>query len=213
MRFRNRPSVVILSGAALLLVVVVFTPLVVSTALRFWIGWKARQEHLAAKIDKIEAPLFRSVVIRGLRVESTHEARFRIEAHAARIDAALNLKAIALHTGERAIRRVAVDGLRIEIRRRTPAEVSLSENAWRSLQNLLPGSFDLQRLNLRIETGPTVVLLRNASLSGNEIEAGRFASDQLVVSSPRFRQSFSQLRGATKWEENRLTLAGLTPPP
>src|SRR5437867_12809580 len=212
MRFGNRPLVIILSGAALLFLVftLVFTPVMVSSALRLWIGWKARQEHLAVKIDKIDAPLFRAVVIRGLRLESTRESLFRIEAQAARIDAALNLKAIALHTGERAVRRIAVEGLRIEIRCRTSAEASLSENAWRSLQNLLPGSFDLQRLNVRIETGPAVVLLRNASLYGNEIESGRFASDQLVLSSPWVRQSFSQLRGATKWEENRLTLAGLS---
>ena len=61
-----------------------------------------------------------------------------------------------------------------------------------------------------VAMGAAVVLLRNASFSGNEIEAGRFASDQVVVISPWFRQSFSQLRGATKWEENRLTLAGLS---
>ncbi|PYL09499.1 MAG: hypothetical protein DME34_02540, partial [Verrucomicrobia bacterium] len=63
----------------------------------------------------------------------------------------------------------------MEIRRRDSTQPSLSESGWRTLQKLLPGSFDFQRLNVRIETSPAVVLLRNASLSGNEIEAGRFA--------------------------------------
>jgi len=212
MRFRKRPSVVVLLVVAFLLFVfgALSTPLLVSSVLRLWIWWKARQEHLSVTIDKIEAPLLRPVVIRGLRLETAQETRFRIEAQAVRISAALNLKAIALHTGERAIRNISVDGLRMEIRRRDSTQPSLSESGWRTLQKLLPGSFDFQRLNVRVETSPAVVLLRNASLSGNEIEAGRFASDQIVLMSPWFRQSFSQLRGATKWEENRLTLAGLS---
>ena len=212
MRFRKRPSVVVvLVAGVLLFVFAAFSaPLLVSSGLRFWIWWKARQEHLSVKIDKIEAPLLRPVVIRGLRLESAHETGFRIEAQAGRISAGLNLKAIALRAGERAIRNISVEGLRMEIRRRASAEPSLSENGWGTLQKLLPGSFDCRQLNVRIETGGAVALLRNASLSGNEIEAGRFAADQALVMSPWFRQSFSQLRGATKWEENRLTLAGLS---
>ena len=212
MRFQKRPSVVVLLVAAFLLFVfaALSAPLLVSSAVRLWIWWKARQEHLSVKIDKIEAPFLRPVVIRGLRLESARESRFRIEAQAVRISAGLNLNAIALRTGQRAIRNISADGLRMEIRRRTSAEPSLSESGWRTLQKLLPGSFDVQRLNVRVETDPAVMLLRNASLSGNEIEAGRFAADQIVLMSPWLRQSFSQLRGATKWEENRLTLAGLT---
>jgi hypothetical protein len=212
MRFRKRPSIVVVLVAGILLFVfaVFSVPLLVSSGLRLWIWWKARQEHLSVKLDKIEAPLLRPVVIRGLRLEGAHEAGFRVEAQAGRISAGLNLKAIALRTGERAIRNISVDGLRMEIHRRTSAEPPLSESGWRTLQKLLPGSFDCQQLNVRIETGGAVALLRNASLSGNEIEAGHFATDQVLVMSPWFRQSFSQLRGATKWEENRLTLAGLS---
>jgi hypothetical protein len=210
--FRSRLSVVVLAVALLFLCLfaALSASFSVSSGLRLWIWWKARHEHLSIKIDKVEAPFLRPVVLHGFQLISEHETAFRIEASAARIDVALNLKAIVLHASSRAIRHVAIDGLQMEIRRGNSAEPSLSDAGWRTLQKLLPGSFDLQRLNLRIETGRTVLLLRNVSVSGNEIEAGRFASDQAVLMSPWFRQSFSQLRGATKWEENRLTLAGLS---
>ncbi|PYL09498.1 MAG: hypothetical protein DME34_02535 [Verrucomicrobia bacterium] len=75
MRFRKRPSVVVLLVAAFLLFVfgALSTPLLVSSVLRLWIWWKARQEHLSVTIDKIEAPLLRPVVIRGLRLETAQE--------------------------------------------------------------------------------------------------------------------------------------------
>ncbi|MFN2540555.1 MAG: hypothetical protein ABR514_00095 [Chthoniobacterales bacterium] len=209
---RHRISVLVVAGVLVLLCLFAFfsVPFVVSNALRFWLSWKARQEHLSCQIDKIEAPFLRPVIVRGLRLQSEREAAFQIDARVAQIELALNLGAIVLPGGGRAISHVAIDGLRMEISRGHSAETSLSQAAWATLQRLLPGSFDFERINLRIETGRAVILLRNVSVSGNEIEAGRFASDQIMLISPWFRQSFSQLRGATKWEGNKLTVAGLS---
>jgi hypothetical protein len=53
------------------------------------------------------------------------------------------------------------------------------------------------------------MLLRNVFLSTSEIEAGRFYADEVMIASPWFRQTFSQLRGATNWQGNRLTVAAL----
>jgi hypothetical protein len=208
----NRLVVIAVLAALLLLLLFTFTsmPLAVSSGLRLWIWWKARQQQFTIKIDKIEAPFLRPVVIHGFHLINARETTaFRIDASAAQISVGLDLQAILLHTGGRAIRKLSVDGLTMEFHSNSP-EPSLTEGGWRTLQNLLPGRFDLRRLNLRIEMGRTVILLRNVSVSGNEIEAGRFATDQVMIASPWFRQSFSQLRGATKWEENRLTLAGLS---
>src|SRR5207244_10323840 len=80
---------------------------------------------------------------------------------------------------------------------------------WTALQSLLPANFDIAHLDSRVENGPTVILLRNASLSGNQIEAGRFSAGELTITSPLFRQTFSQLRGAIKWQEDRLTIGGV----
>jgi len=54
-----------------------------------------------------------------------------------------------------------------------------------------------------------LILLRNASLFVSETEPAGSplpTDDHLTMGAP----TFSQLRGATHWEGNRLTLAGLT---
>src|SRR5712691_8282326 len=210
MAFRNRLLVVALSGAVLFLFTIWSAPFAVSNGLRLWIWLKARQEHLTVKIDKIEAPFLRPVVMRGLRIVSAPDAAFHVEVNAPQSKLGLSLKAILLHASGRAIQTLSVDDLRMEIQRGKATKPSLTENGWRTLQKLLPGNFAFERLNLRIEMGPTVIVARNVSVSGNEIESGRFGTDQVMIVSPWFRQTFSQLRGATKWEENRLTLAGLS---
>src|SRR5207245_4377082 len=68
----------------------------------------------------------------------------------------------------------------------------------------------LHRSGLRAQDGPPLILLRHGPLSAREIEAGRFSARELMIASPWLRQTFSQLRGAPRWDTNRLTLAGLT---
>jgi len=212
MPFRTRPWLLVASGALLFLGVFAFVsaPLAVSTGVRLWLAWKARQYHFSIGVERVDAPFLRPVVIHGLRITAAPSREGRSEFAAARISVGLNLRAILFRASDRAIRRVSIDGLQVEIRPASTSAPSLNQSAFTTLQNLLPGSFNCQHVNLRIETRRAVVLLRNLFLSGNEIEAGRVGADQLMIVSPWFRQSFSQLRGATKWEENRLTLAGLS---
>ena len=47
-------------------------------------------------------------------------------------------------------------------------------------------------------------------LSGAQIEAGTFNATDVTIESPWFRKSFSQVRGATSWQEKRLTVGALT---
>ena len=141
---------------------------------------------------------------------SARDAPFHIEVSAGRATFGLNLKAIVMHMSGRAIRTLSTEGLRLEIHRRKPAGISLTESGWTTLQKLLPGNIDFGRFDLRVEDGPAVILLRSVSLSASEIDAGRFSADEVTIASPWFRQTFSHLRGATKWEDDRLTLAGLS---
>ena len=85
----------------------------------------------------------------------------------------------------------------------------LPDGTWQSWQNLLPQGGSIRDFDLRIEDGPTVLLLRNGTLSFSEVEAGHISVDEITIASPVVRQTFSQLRGATHWQEHRLTLAGL----
>jgi Uncharacterized protein conserved in bacteria len=75
---------------------------------------------------------------------------------------------------------------------------------------MLPENLTVANSEVRIENGPTLLLLRNGFLSANQTEAGRFSAAEVMIASPWFHQTFSQLRGATHWEGDHLTIAGLT---
>jgi hypothetical protein len=191
------------------LLTVCFSPFIVANSLRLWMSWKARQEKLVITIDKIDAPFLRPVLIRGLHLTSTPDSTFRVDLAVSRAMVELNLRAVLLQMRGRAVRTLSLEGVRAEMRRSRPG-TSVSEAGWSTLQHLLPSNFKFDGVDLRVEDGATVILVRGVSLSGSEIEAGRFRAGEIMVVSPWLRQSFSDLQGATHWEGDRLTVAGVT---
>ena len=196
---------VLLTGLALIL----FAPLFAGNGLRLWIWWNSRQQNLAVKIEKIDTPFLRPVVLHGLRITSVSDAAVRVDVRVDQATVALNLKAILLRTRERALRNFSANVLRVEIHRNSSG-APYPERSGVVWQQLLPDTVNLKQIDVRVENGSTVVLLRGATLSASEIEAGRFTADEVTIASPLVRQTFSQLRGATRWQDNRLTLAGFT---
>src|SRR5438552_2195408 len=210
MPFKNRlllaSPFIVLAGV----LAIWFTPFAVSHSLRLWLWWRAREQKLTVKIDQIDAPLLRPVVVRGFRMTSAPDAALHIDVSAVQATGNLNLKALLMGMGGRAIRTLSVEGLHAELRRNYATGTTLTESGWATLQKLLPDSFNLGPFDLRVEDGPTVILLRSVSLSASQIEAGRFSAGEVTLASPWFRQTFAQLRGATNWQDTRLTLGGLT---
>ncbi len=80
---------------------------------------------------------------------------------------------------------------------------------WHQLDRLLPESFAINDLNLDIATPTTAVNFRGVVLSASAIESGKFLAQTVFVTSPILRRTFTDLRGATSWEGNRLTIAGI----
>ncbi len=210
MPLRNR---VVLSILLLLLIVVLtiaLAPFVGSNGVRLWVWWFARQEGFVATIDKVEAPFLRPIVIGQLHLKSVRDDALRVDLTATDVRLGLDLRHILLHTGGHNVRDLSVRELHAELHRSNPTMRALSERGWATLHRLLPQNLSIAKLETRVENGPTLILLRNASLSANETEPGRFTATELMIASPWVRQTFSQLRGATHWETNRLTLAGIT---
>ena len=210
MPFKNRlflASLLILLAA---LFAIWFTPFTVSNGIRLWVWWKARHEGLIVDIDKIEAPFLRSVAIRGLRVRSMPENAFLIDLTVTQASLDLNLKRILLRMRGRPIRDLSIQELRGEVRHSNPTGRPITQSGWTTLQRLLPQNLRVARSDIRLQHGPTMILLRNGFLSISETEARRFSAAEVMIASPWFRQSFSQIRGATNWQDNRLTLGGLT---
>ena len=210
MPFKNRIFLIILVIVGLALGAVLLAPIAVSNAVRIWVGWFARQEGFVATIDGVDAPFLRPVTIHLIHLKSARDDAVRIDVTLLDARVVLNLKHIFLHLSGRDIRNIFVRELHAEVHRTNPNVQVLSERGWATLHRLLPETLTVAKLETRVETGPSLILLRNASLSASETEPGRFTAAELMITSPWVRQTFSQLRGATHWEGNRLTLAGLT---
>ena len=210
MPFKNRILLIILVIVGMALAAVLLAPIAVSNAVRIWVGWFARQEGFVATIDGVDAPFLRPVTIHQIHLKSARDDAVRIDVTLLDARVVLNLKHVFLHLSGRDIRNIFVRELHAEVHRTNPNVQVLSERGWATLHRLLPETLTVAKLETRVETGPSLILLRNASLSASETEPGRFTAAELMITSPWVRQTFSQLRGATHWEGNRLTLAGLT---
>jgi hypothetical protein len=207
---KNRLFLIGLLTLLAALTVVWLSPVAVSNGLRLWFWWKSRQEGLIASIDKIDAPFLHPVVIRSLHVKSARADALHIDLTARQTQLDLNFSRILLRRPGHAIRNLSVEDLHGEIRRENPNVRGITKAGWETLQRLLPQKCSLRSSQMRVQDGPTLILLRNGTFSASEIEAGRFSAGELMIASPWLRQTFSQLRGATRWDANRLTLAGLT---
>lgn len=194
--------VILLAGAAL-------SPFLVPPGLRLWISWRARHDGLTIKIDKIEAPFLKPVVLHGLRLTSLPENAFRVQLNVERAVLFLNLRGILSRSKEPLLRNVETNKLQLQVHRNESGK-SFSESTWQAWQKLLPKACTIDGLDLRIEDGPTVILLRGGALSFSEIESGRVSAGELTIASPFVRRTYSELEGATHWQDNRLTLAGFT---
>jgi hypothetical protein len=210
MPFKNRIFLIILVIVIVALAAVLLAPIAVSNGVRLWVWWFARQEGLVATIDGVDAPFLRPIVIRQIHLKSVRGDAARVDVTVLDARVVLNLKHVFLHLSGRDIRSISVREFHAELHRTNPNVQALSERGWVTLHRLLPETLSIAKLETRVENGPSLILLRNASLSASEAEPGRFTAAELMITSPWVRQSFSQLRGATHWEGNRLTLAGLT---
>ena len=210
MPFKNRIFLIILVIVLVALAAVLLAPIAVSNGVRLWVWWFARQEGFVATIDKIEAPFLRPIAIHQIHLKSVRDGAVRVDVMVIDARVVLNLRHVFLHLSGRDIRNISVREFHAELHRTNPNVQALSERGWATLHRLLPETLSIAKLETRVENGPSLILLRNASLSVSETEPGRFTAGELMVTSPWVRQTFSQLRGATHWEGNRLTLAGLT---
>src|SRR5215468_4631665 len=210
MPFKNRIFLIILVIVIGALAAVLLAPIAVSNGVRLWVWWFARQEGFVATIDRVDAPFLRPIVVGQIHLKSARDDAVRVDVTLIDARVVLNLKHILLHLSGRDIRDISVREFRAELRRTNPKVQTLSEHGWATLHRLLPKTLSIAKLETRVEDGPSLILLRNASLFASETEPGRFTAAELIITSPWIRQTFSQLRGATHWEANRLTLAGLT---
>src|SRR3954464_11866391 len=168
MRLKNRIFLFILGIVIVALASILLAPIAISNGVRLWISWFARQEGFAATIDGVEAPFLGPVVIRQIRLKSVRKDAARVEVTVLDARVLLNLKHVFLHLSGRGIRSISVRELHAELHRTHPNVQALSERGWVTLHRLLPETLSIAKLETRVENGPSLILLRNASLSVSE---------------------------------------------
>lgn len=187
---------------------IALSPVVVASATRAWLMWQAHRQHLKIELANLNAPLLGPVSIGRIHIKNAPGVSTQIDLTAENATLRLNLAKIVSGKAD-GVRGLLIQSARAEVRRDFSGPKRAVDFNWRALQALLPSNFEIGQLNLRVENGPSVVILRNAAVSGNQIESGRFSADECTIASPLFRQTFSRLRGATKWQDDRLTIGGL----
>lgn len=210
MRFKKLILVLCASLLVVGLLGLCLTPLLVAGGLRLWIGRTAQQEGLRIEFAKIEAPLWRPVVVHKLQIASLADAPFRVMIEASRVEVDLDFAALLNRSRGRFLRSLTGEAIGVDIRRNLQPPSAPQYFTSRILENFLADNFKLSGIELHIENGNTVVDLHNGMLSGAQIEAGAFSASDITIESPWFRKSFSQLRGATSWQDKRLTIGALT---
>lgn len=203
----------ILSGGALIvagILTVFLAPFAIASGLRLWVASVARQEKLQIELGQIEAPFLRPVVIHNLRITSDSAAPFRIDAATPRLEFDLNLAAVLSGSRGRVLRTISADAITIDVRRNPQASAPSQRFAWQILEDLLADNFKFSGVALHVENRNTIVDLQQGALSGSQMETGVFTAGAITISSPSFHKSFSTLRGATSWQESRLTVGAVT---
>jgi hypothetical protein len=198
-------AIVLLTAA----LVVCFAPFLVAGGLRLWAQRVARREGLQLEIGNIEAPLLRPVVIRDLHLRTEGVAPFQVDCAASRLEVALNLSAIFTQT-RRPVRALNVEGLNLSVRGKQETASPSRTAPWSVLENLVADQFSFTRVQLHVENGVTTVDMRDAALTGSELEAGLFTAREVVIAAPWFSQTISQVRGATSWQESRLAVGAVS---
>jgi hypothetical protein len=211
-QMRSRKFLLYFFGSLLVagILAVFLTPLIVAGGLRLWLARAGQQEGLRIDFERIEAPLWRPVVLHHLQISNAADAPFHIAAHLSRAELALNFAAVLSQSRGRFLHSLIAEGITVDLRRNPQPPMAPSRFGWRILEDLLADNFNLTGVDLHVENGATIVDLRNGVLSGNQMEAGVFTASDITIESPWFRKNFSELRGATSWQERRLTVGALT---
>ncbi len=209
MSFAKRLSLFALVLTLASVIIICLSPFLVANGFRLFLWWKAREQGVKIEFQTIDAPFLKPVIIHALRVTSARPCLFRVDLTARQATFDLNLRSIFTRSNARILHSAIVDDLHCEIQR-NPQQRTECNFDWHFLHSLLADQVKLTHVDLRVINGSTDFDLRGAEWSASEIESGRFAAQEVRIATPFFHQTFSNLQGATKWENDRLTLGALS---
>jgi hypothetical protein len=208
MSFRKRLLLLSLGVLILGALDALLAPFFIPPLLRFWLEQSAKEQGLRIEIGRIEAPFLQPVTIDKLRIVSPPGAARELSLEAQLIVTELNFRGQIFSRPSAFIRGLKIGRLEGSAHlagRRSGAK----KFDWRLLARCLPDNFRIERADLDLSAADLALGLHEMVLSGSAIEAGKFSAREVTIRSPILRQRFRDLGGATAWESNRLTIAGI----
>jgi hypothetical protein len=209
MVFKRRLLLLLLALVLFSAAFLLFAPILMPGGIRLLAHWQASRQGLKITIDKINAPLFRPIELRGIRIVSQPACAFQVDLGIPRAEIDLDLGAVLKGSRARALRRVSLHDFTGSIRHPTKSGSANCRFDWGTLHQLLPDEMEISNASLRLENGALQVDLRGVDLSASEIAAGRILVRDVKIAAPFFHQKFRNLRGAASWENDRLTLGAI----
>src|SRR6185295_7119319 len=132
MRARKRLGIFVLVLGACSVLLILFSPFLISKWIRLWFWWQTRGTGVTCNIEAIESPFLRPIVLRGVHMQTAPDAAVRIDASAAEVTFALNVKGILFRTRGRTLRTLMIQGLRAQTHR-NKAGPPFSETTWNTI--------------------------------------------------------------------------------
>src|ERR1700681_4181966 len=108
MIFKRRLLLLLLALVLISAAFVLFAPLLMPGGIRLLACWQAGRQGLKVTIDKINAPLFRPIELRGIRIVSQPGCAFQIDLGIPRLEIDLDLRGILTGSRDRALRRMSL---------------------------------------------------------------------------------------------------------
>jgi hypothetical protein len=208
MSFRTRLLLLLFALLLLALLDALFSPFLVAQGVRRWLQWAARQEGLVAEVGKIDAPFLGPVKISELHFRSPEGSSREIDLHLWDVLADLNFRGRVLGRSSPIIHSLEIQRLVAGIQT-AQGKGSSKPLDWRQFARLVPANFRIDQADLQVATPNTTVACEGLSVIASAVESGKFSTRRLAITSPLLRRTFVDLRGATSWENERLTIAGI----
>ena len=209
MFFQRRLLLWLVALVLVLAAFVLFSPTILPGGIRLLARWQGERQGLKITMEKINAPLFQPIELRGIRINSQPGRAFQIDLAIARAEMDLDLRAVLTGSRDRALRRLSLHDFTGSIRHRTKSGSADYRFDWGTLHQLLPDEMEISNASLLLENGALHVDLRGFDLTASEIAAGRMLVREVKIAAPFFHQEFRNLRGAVSWENDRLTLGAI----
>lgn len=183
-------------------------PLTMEHSIPFWLKREAKKSGALITIEQVRAPLLRPVSLQNIRLTKNGVDGAHLEIVIPHAEARLHLLALLGLNHEHALRALRLQGVTVILRSRTPDAARPFD--WSIFQALLPDEFEITAPSVSLAQMSGSVEIQNAKITGSRRGNGEVSAATVAVRAPFLRRTFRNVRGITRWQDDRLTLASIS---